>query len=69
MDDRQIVAIMAAILIHAEIQKTGAIGDEQITRYVDLTLKLLRTVRCSAQLRSAFQRGRLNITFTSAHAG
>ncbi len=44
MDDRQIVAIMAAILVHAEIQKTGAIGDEQITRYVDLALKLLRTV-------------------------
>ncbi len=44
MDDRQIVAIMAAILIRAEIQKTGAIGDEQITRYVDLALNLLRTV-------------------------
>jgi len=44
MDDRQTVAIMAAIMTQAEIQKTGAIGDEQITRYVDLALKLLRTV-------------------------
>ncbi len=45
MGNRQTAAIMAAIMITAEIQKTGAIGDEQIERYTSLALKLLRTIQ------------------------
>ncbi len=45
MGNRQTAAIMAAIMITAEIQKAGVIGDEQIERYASLALKLLRTIK------------------------
>ncbi len=45
MGNRQTAAIMAAIMITAEIQKAGVIGDEQVERYTSLAIKLLRTIQ------------------------